>query len=70
MEKLTTAEKIRILAKRKNKSLSDIARELNKTPANFLNQLARDDFRVSDLERIAAALGVRFEYDFIDDIKN
>jgi len=69
MEKLTTAEKIRILAKRKNKSLSDIARELNKTPANFLNQLARDDFRVSDLERIAAALGVRFEYDFIDDIQ-
>jgi len=70
MENLTTAEKIRILAKRKNKSLSDIARELNKTPANFLNQLARDDFRVSDLERIAAALGVRFEYDFIDDIQN
>ena len=58
MDNITTAEKIRILAKRKNKSISDIARELGKTPANFLNQLARDDFRESDLKKIADILGM------------
>ena len=67
MDKITTAEKIRILAKRKNKSLSSIAADLNKTPANFLNQLARDDFRESDLKQIAASLGVSYYSGFIDD---
>lgn len=66
MENITTAEKIRILAKRKNKSLSDIARALEKTPANFLNQLSRDDFRESDLYKIADVLGVVYISDFIE----
>lgn len=64
MENITTAEKIRIIAKRKNKSLSAIAADLGKTPANFLNQLARDDFRESDLVKIAASLGVVYISDF------
>lgn len=66
MDKLTIAEKIKILAGRRGMSLSDLARALGKSPANLLNQLKRDDFRVSDLEKIAAALGVRFSYDFIE----
>lgn len=66
MEKLTIAEKIRIIAARKNMSLSALAAALEKSPANFMNQLKRDDFRISDLEKIAEALGVRFEYDFIE----
>jgi transcriptional regulator with XRE-family HTH domain len=66
MESITTAEKIRILAKRKNKSLSYIAEKLGKTPANFLNQLARDDFRESDLKSIADALGVVYVSDFVE----
>ena len=63
---MTTAEKIRILAKRKNKSLSSLAADLGKTPANFLNQLARDDFRESDLVKIADCLGVVYVSDFIE----
>ena len=66
MENITTAEKIRIIAKRKNKSLSSIAAALEKTPANFLNQLARDDFRESDLKKIADALGVVYVSDFME----
>ena len=66
MEIITTAEKIRILAKRKNKSLSYIAEQLGKTPANFLNQLARDDFRESDLKKIADILGVVYISDFVE----
>ena len=67
MEKLTISEKIRILAARKNMSISALGAALGKSPANMLNQLKRDDFRVSDLEKIAAALGMRFECDFVDD---
>lgn len=47
-------------------SISDIARALGKSPANMLNQLKRDDFRVSDLEKIAAVLGVQFVCDFTE----
>ena len=61
MENITTAEKIRIIAKRKNKSLSAIAADLGKTPAN---QLARGDFRESDLVKIAASLDVVYISDF------
>ena len=66
MENITTAEKIRILAKRKNKSISSIAADMGKTPANFLNQLSRDDFRESDLKKIADVLGVTYISDFIE----
>ena len=66
MENITTAEKIRIIAKRQNKSLSYIAEKLGKTPANFLNQLARDDFRESDLKKIAEILGVVYISDFVE----
>lgn len=44
--------------------MSDIARALDKTPANFLQQLSRGDFRESDLRKIAAALGVDLVLDF------
>lgn len=66
MDNLTIAEKIKILAARKNMSISALAAALGKSPANMLNQLKRDDFRVSDLQKIAEALGMRFECDFID----
>lgn len=66
MDDLTIAEKIKIIAARRGMSISDIARALGKSPANMLNQLKRDDFRVSDLEKIAAALGVRFVCDFTE----
>ena len=64
MEKLTIAEQIRILANRKGMSISALGAELGKSPANMLNQLKRDDFRVSDLEKIAEALGVRLVCEF------
>ena len=66
MDKLTIAEKIKIIAARRGMSISDIARALGKSPANMLNQLKRDDFRVSDLEKIAAVLGVQFVCDFTE----
>lgn len=66
MENLTVSEKIRILAARKNVTLSELARRIDKSPANFLNQLKADNWRVPDLEKIAAALGLVFVCDFIE----
>ena len=66
MDNLTIAEKIKILAARRGMSISALAAALGKSPANMLNQLKRDDFRVSDLKKIAAVLGMRFECDFVE----
>ena len=66
MDNLTIAEQIRIIAKRKNISLSEVAERIGKSPANFLNQLKADNFRINDLKKIAVALGVSFSAQFIE----
>lgn len=53
---LSISEKIKIMCGRKNISVSELARCLDKSPQNFSQQLKRGDFRVSDLEKIAAVL--------------
>lgn len=65
MNGLSIVENIKIYAGRRGMSMSDLARALNKSPQNFNQQLQRGDFRMSDLEKIAAALGVRFVCDFV-----
>lgn len=66
MKDLTISENIKVLAARRGLSLSELARVLGKSPQNFIQQIKRDDFRVSDLEKIAAALDVNFIYDFVE----
>lgn len=66
MKDLTISENIKILAARRGLSLSELARVLGKSPQNFIQQIKRDDFRISDLEKIAAALDVTFIYDFVE----
>ena len=69
MKDLSIRENIKVFAARRGMSLSDLARALGKTPQNFIQQINRDDFRVSDLEKIAAVLGVVFEYDFVEKVQ-
>lgn len=64
MDKMTIAETIRILCSREKISISALGEKIGKKPANMLNQLARDDFRMSDIESMAAALGYRFIWSF------
>lgn len=64
MDKMTIAETIRILCTREKISISALGEKIGKKPANMLNQLARDDFRMSDIENMAAALGYRFTWNF------
>ena len=54
-------EKIRILlVKRGNISEAEVARRLGISPQNLNKKMKRDNFTVSDLEKIAGVLGGEF----------
>lgn len=64
---MSMAEKIRIMrVKRGNLSERDLAARMGDTPQNLNNKMKRDDFRISELEKIASALGYKMEIRFID----
>lgn len=46
--------------------VSELAEKLNKSSSNFYQMLKRDNFRESELEEIAAALGCDLEIKFKD----
>lgn len=60
-------EAIRIaLVKRGNISESELARRMGISPQNLHNKMKRDNFTESDLQEIAAALGLKVEIAFYD----
>lgn len=62
-----TAEKIRIMrVKRGNMSERDLAAKMGDTPQNINNKMKRDDFKESELQRIADALGYKLIVKFVD----
>lgn len=61
----TMGEKIRILAKRKKVTISELATLIGTTNQNLSNKLTRDNFSEKELKQIAEALGCRFEGFFI-----
>lgn len=63
----TMGEKIRILAKRKKVTISELATLIDTTNQNLSNKLTRDNFSEKELKQIAEALGCRFEGFFIFD---
>lgn len=61
------AEKIRIMRiKRGNLSERDLAARMGDTPQNLNNKMKRDDFKESELRKIANALGYELVVKFID----
>lgn len=58
---LSIGEKIRIILKRRNMKISDLARILNTSPANISGKLARDNFSEKEAREIAEALDCDFE---------
>ena len=66
MDELTISEKIKIILKRKGMTARELAEKLGTTPQNLQNKLSRDNFKISDIQNIASALGVRFVFDFIE----
>lgn len=62
-----SAEKILIMrVKKGNLSGRELAARLGDTPQNLSNKMKRDDFKESELQRIAEALGYRLEIRFVD----
>ena len=59
------AEKIRILAVKSKISVQQIAEKSGQSSANLYNKLGRNDFKLSELERIAHAVGATLEVNFV-----
>lgn len=58
---LTAGEKIRVILKRRNMKITDLARILETTQSNISDKLKRDNFNENDLRQIAAALNCDYE---------
>lgn len=63
---ISTSEKIRILAKRKGKSLGDIADLTEQSRQNLSNKMKRDNFTIAELKKIASALDCTVNITFSD----
>lgn len=62
---MTTSEQIRVLCVRTGVSLSELARRINQTPQNFNAKLKRNTVTQDELNKIAEALGVKYEQYFV-----
>lgn len=59
------AEKIRILAIKNKITVQQIAERSGQSSANLYNKLSRNDFKISELLRIADAVGCTVEVNFV-----
>lgn len=62
---LTMGEKIKIILRRRNMTLAQLAEELGQSRQNFSNKMSRDNFSEKELYEIAEVLGCSFEARFI-----
>lgn len=62
----TTAEKLRIIMKRKNITMTALAETLKQSRQNVSKKFQRDNFTENDLKEISNALGVEYEITFRD----
>ena len=61
---LTTAEKIKVLCKRRGLSLGELAEKTGQSRQNLSNKFARNDFVESDLRKMAEAMGCTYSATF------
>jgi DNA-binding Xre family transcriptional regulator len=59
-------EKIRILLKRKNVTITELSNRLETSNQNMANKLKRDNFSTNELNEIAEVLECEFEGFFVD----
>lgn len=63
---LTTAEKIKVIMKRNNFTMTELANQLNCSRQNLSNKMSRNNFDERELTTIANALGCELEINFIN----
>ncbi len=61
---ITVAEKIRLIMKRQNKTMGDIAEASGQTRQNLSNKMTRGNFTEKDIFSLAEALGCQVEIRF------
>lgn len=61
---MTSAEKIRIIAKRVNKSMGELADATGQTRQNLSNKMSRDNLSEKEIQALAAAMGCTVEIKF------
>ncbi len=64
------AKNIKICLLQKNIQMKDLAERTNQTQQNLTNKMRSNNFRISELEEIAAALNAKLEIKFIDNETN
>lgn len=62
---LNLSEKIKILAIKNNTTTAKIAEKSGQSSANLYNKMNRNDFKTSELLRIAEAVGCSVEINFV-----
>lgn len=63
---LTTVEKIKVIMKRNNFTMTELANQLNCSRQNLSNKMSRNNFDERELTAIANALGYELEINFIN----
>lgn len=63
---LTTAEKIKVIMKRNNFTMTELANQLNCSRQNLSNKMSRNNFDERELTAIANALGCELEINFMN----
>lgn len=61
---ITVAEKIRLIMKRQNKTMGDIAEASGQTRQNLSNKMTRGNFTEKDILALARALGCQVDIRF------
>ena len=63
---ISASEKIRIIAKRKGKTMGEIADLTEQSRQNLSNKMKRDNFTIAEINKIASALRCSVEVCFTD----
>jgi transcriptional regulator with XRE-family HTH domain len=61
---ISVAEKIRLIMKRQNMTMGDLATASGQTRQNLSNKMTRGNFTEKDIENLATALGCKAEIRF------
>ena len=62
---MTVAEKIRLIMKRQNMTMGNLADATKQTRQNLSNKMSRGNFTEKDIEALANALGCQVKITFI-----
>lgn len=62
---MSISEQIKILCVRSNISTAELSRRLGVSPQSLSAKLKRESFTISDLDKIADAVGAQFERSFV-----